>query len=76
MATVEMDGMADDGPRALVTDREIEILEGEADVTEDYYHVVVTRVRNRIQRLERELDAIDNHDSLREELETVVCSEE
>jgi hypothetical protein len=70
--------MADerDGPRALVTDREREILLGEADVTEKYYHVVVTRVRKRINRLADELDALESHATLAEELRDVVCSDE
>lgn len=65
--------MSDEGPRALVTDREREILLGEADVTEKYYHVVVTRVRKRINRLGDELPALEAHDSLADELRTVVC---
>jgi len=67
--------MTDDGPRALLTDREREILLGNADVTEKYYHVVVTRVRNRIDRLGKELDAINSHDTLGDELREVVCEE-
>jgi len=65
-----------DGPRALVTDRELEILQGDADVSEKYYHVVVTRVRKRINRLEKEIGAIDEHDSLGDELRDVVCDDE
>lgn len=68
--------MADDGdggPRALVTDREMEILLRDADVSEKYYHVVVTRVRKRINRLEDELDALEAHDTLADELREIVC---
>lgn len=65
--------MAEDGPRALVTDREQEILLGDADVTEKYYHVVVTRVRKRINRLEDELPSLEAHASLADELRDVVC---
>lgn len=68
--------MSDEGPRALVTDREREILLGDADVTEKYYHVVVTRVRKRINRLEDELEAINSHATLGDELRAVVCKEE
>lgn len=66
--------MSDEGPRALVTDREREILLGEADVTEKYYHVVVTRVRKRINRLEDELPALEAHDTLADELREMVCN--
>lgn len=66
--------MADDGPRGLMTDREREILLGEADVTEKYYGVVVTRVRKRIQRLgETELEPLEAHDTLADELRDKVC---
>lgn len=69
--------MAEDRPRALVTDRECEILLGEdPDVSEKYYGVVVTRVRNRIKRLrDKELEAIAEHDTLVDELEQVVCGD-
>jgi len=69
--------MTDDdaGPRALVTDREREILLGDADVSEKYYHVVVTRVRNRIKRLDDELPALRAHATLLDELQDVVCAE-
>ena len=71
--------MSDDeeaGPRALVTDREREILLGEADVSEKYYHVVVTRVRKRINRLADEIEALESHDTLADELREVVCSDD
>ncbi|MFD1527315.1 MULTISPECIES: hypothetical protein [Halobacteriales] len=68
--------MADDGPRGLMTDREREILLGDADVTEKYYGVVVTRVRKRIDRLgEKELEALEKHDSLADELREAVCKD-
>jgi len=77
MATDATAVMADDGdgPRALVTDREMEILHGEADVSEKYYHVVVTRVRKRINRLEEEIDALETHDTLADELRKIVCND-
>lgn len=66
--------MTDDGPRGLMTDREREILLGEADVTEKYYGVVVTRVRKRINRLaEEELEALEAHDTLADELREKIC---
>lgn len=66
--------MADDGPRGLMTDREREILLGDADVSEKYYGVVVTRVRKRIERLaEEELEALEAHDTLADELRGAVC---
>lgn len=71
-----IDGMSDDGPRGLMTDREREILLGEADVSEKYYGVVVTRVRKRINKLaEDELEALEAHDTLADELRDAVCNE-
>ena len=68
--------MADDGPRGLMTDREAEILLEEADVSQKYHDVVVTRVRKRIKRLgEKELAALENHDTLADELRSIVCDE-
>jgi hypothetical protein len=66
--------MSEDGPRGLMTDREREILLDEADVSEKYYGVVVTRVRKRIERLaEVELEALEAHDTLADELREAVC---
>ena len=75
MAAPKQRAMADEGgPRGLMTDREREILLGEADVTEKYYGVVVTRVRKRINRLgEKEIEALMSHDTLLKELREVVC---
>ena len=67
--------MSDDR-RALLTDREREILLGEdEEVSEKYYSVVVTRVRNKIELLEEDLPALDAHDTLLEELRDVVCED-
>lgn len=68
--------MAGGRSRALMTDREREILLREADVSEKYYHVVVTRVRKRINQLEAEIPALEAHDTLADELREVVCSEQ
>lgn len=62
--------------RAFATDREVEILRGEANVSENYYTVVVSRVRKRIRRLgEQELEALEAHDTLADELREKVCNE-
>lgn len=66
--------MTDDGPRGLMTEREREILLGDADVSEKYHGVVVTRVRKRIERLgQEELEALEAHDTLADELREQVC---
>lgn len=63
--------------RAILTEREQEILTGEADVSDSYYYRVVTRVRDKIQRLQADLDVLDeHHDTLGEELREVVCEDD
>lgn len=61
--------------RALLTDKERAILLGEEDVSEKYYYVTVTRVRKKIGQLEEDIEALDEHDSLGDELRDVVCEE-
>lgn len=68
--------MPDKGYRAILTDREEEILLGEADVSEKYYYRVVTRVRQKIEQLEEDLRVLDKgHDSLGDELREIVCDD-
>lgn len=67
--------MADEDRRALLTEREREILRQEADVTEKYYGVVVSRARNKIERLETDIEALEHHDTLADELRAVVCGD-
>ena len=68
--------MSEEGPRGLMTDREREILLGDADVSEKYHGVVVTRVRKRINRLgKKELEALEAHDTLADELRETVCED-
>lgn len=69
------DAMAEDR-RALLTEREREILMGEADVSEKYYGVVVTRARNKIERLSEDIEALEHHATLADELRAEVCGED
>lgn len=75
MAATEPAGMAEDR-RGILTDREREILLTDGnDVSEKYYGVVVSRVRNKIELVGDDLDALEQHDSLADELREVVCSD-
>lgn len=66
-----------DEPRAILTEREREILSGEADVSDGYYYRVVSRVREKIERLGEDLETLDrHHDSLGDELRAVVCDDQ
>jgi hypothetical protein len=59
--------------RAILTDKEKEILAGDADVSDGYYYRVVTRVRKKVERLEEDLDLLDeHHDTLGDELREAV----
>jgi len=53
--------MADDR-RGLLTPREREILSGEADVSEEYYYSVVSRVRRKIKKIEEDADLLREQD--------------
>lgn len=68
--------MADSNRRALLTDDERAILRGEKEVNEKYYYVVVSRVRQKINRLDEDIAALDHHDSLGDELREVICTED
>lgn len=75
MATSTLLRMADDR-RGLLTPREREILSGEADVTEEYYYSVVSRVRSKIQKVEEDAQLLREHNSdLFEELAESVTGE-
>lgn len=71
MSTAEPVRMAD--RRALLTDREREIIAGEADVTDEYRYQTISRVRARFQRLEGDLEAMEAHGDLADELREIIC---
>lgn len=74
MESTQGQAMPDKDYRAILTDREKEILRGEADVSEKYYYRVVTRVRHKIEQLEDDLEVLDeNHDTLGDELRDIAC---
>jgi hypothetical protein len=59
--------------RALLTEREREIVSGNADVTDEYRYQTVSRVRSRLQRVADDLEALDGHGKLGDELREIVC---
>lgn len=61
--------------RALLTDREREIIADEADVTDSYRYQTISRVRSRFGRLDGDLRALEEHGDLLEELRDVVCED-
>ncbi|WP_265112253.1 hypothetical protein [Halosolutus halophilus] len=69
--------MADDQYRGLLTEREREILSGDADVTDNYRYRVVSRIRTKLDALEEDVEVLDEHHrDLLEELRNIVCEEE
>lgn len=69
MAITSFPPMADDR-RGLLTEREREIISGEADVSDKYYYSVVSRVRRKIDNLDRDADLLrEHHPDLYEELQ-------
>lgn len=68
---------ADKEYRAILTSREQEILNGEADVSDSYYYRVVSRVREKIERLGHDLETLDdNYPKLASELRDTVCDDD
>lgn len=66
-----------DGPRALLTDREREIVSGAADdISDSYRYQTISRVRRRFDRLEADMRALDAHGKLGREVRTAVCETE
>ncbi len=63
--------------RGLLTDREREIITGEADVSDDYRYRVASRIRNKIERIEGDVSILEEHRAdLLEELREVVCEDD
>jgi len=75
MVGAEPEAMAD--RRALLTQREREIVSGEADVEDSYRYQTISRVRKRIQgQLTADIAAMEAHGDLADELREVICEEE
>lgn len=73
MGVTKVVGMAD--RRALLTDREREIVSGNADVSDSYRYQTISRVRSRFDRLEDDLEALGKHGDLLTELRDIVCDD-
>lgn len=62
--------------RALLTDREREIIADDADVSDSYRYQTISRVRSRLDRLAGDLEALEVHGDLADELRAKVCNDE
>lgn len=68
--------MVDDQYRGLLTEREREILSGDADVSDNYRYRVISRVRTKIENLEEDVEILtENREDLLKELREVVCED-
>lgn len=66
--------MGDDQYRGLLTEREREILRGDADVADGYRRRVRSRVRSKIELVGDDLQLLDEHDAdLAADLRDSVC---
>lgn len=66
--------MPDEQYRGLLTEREREIITGEADVSDNYRYRVVSRIRTKIDELEQDVELLASHRAdLLAEVRDVVC---
>jgi hypothetical protein len=66
--------MVDDQYRGLLTEREREIIAGDADVSDNYRYRVVSRIRTKIENVDEDIAILaENREDLLEELREVVC---
>jgi len=69
--------MVDDQYRGLLTDREREIISGEADVSDNYRYRVVSRIRTKIENVNEDANILnENREDLLKELQDAVCKNE
>jgi len=66
--------MVDNQYRGILTEREREILKGDADVSDNYRYRVVSRIRTKIENVDDDIEILaENREDLLEELREVVC---
>lgn len=62
--------------RGLLTDREREVLSGEAEVSRNYVYQIRTRVRTKLEHLAEDVRILEaHHPDLLDELEAIVCED-
>ena len=69
-------GMVDDQYRGLLTEREREIIRGDADVSDNYRYRVVSRIRTKIESIDKDVDILaEGREDLLKELRDAVCED-
>ena len=72
--TLETEAVDMTEERSLLTDREREILSGEADVSDNYRYKVESVARRRVRNIEGDVEVLrENYPEILEELRDVVC---
>jgi len=62
------------GGRSLLTDREREILAGDADVSDNYRYKVQSVARQRVQGIADDVDVLREHEpEIFDDLQEIVC---
>ena len=75
--TLETEAVDMTEERSLLTDREREILSGEADVSDNYRYKVESVARRRVRNIEGDVKVLrENYPEILEELRDVVCPDE
>lgn len=63
--------------RSLLTDREREILAGDADVSDNYRYKVQSVARQRVRGITDDIDVLREHEpEIFDELQRIVCGDE
>ena len=62
-----------DKRRGLLTETERAVLLGEQEVSDNYQYTIISRVRNKIGELEEDMEALEEHEELLNEIQEVVC---
>jgi hypothetical protein len=69
--------MVDDQYRGLLTEREREIIKGDADVSDNYRYRVISRIRTKIENVDGDIEILaKNREDLLKELREVVCEDD
>lgn len=61
--------------RALLTDRERDIIAENVNVSNAYRYQTISRIRRRFKRLEGDIDALKSHGGLLDEFQQAVCDD-
>ena len=74
--TLEIEPVSMNDGRSLLTDREREILAGDADVSDNYRYKVQSVARQRVRGIANDVDVLREHEpEIFNELQEIVCED-